>query len=429
MSIPVEIQPKQLPQLPATTSTLSVVCPPNNGSSFTENQQIIVDLPAGRGFLNPNSLYVRYKMTCTGMAGNAGTMIGTPVYTPFLNFQMLINNTVAENINDYNIYCEDMINLKVNVADKAGLSQALGYGNSSLTFTMNSVNGRVLSTTPDAFTLSGPLPCILSQCESYVPMFLFGATRIVITLDTLANIFNTITNVPTAYSITNFELCADYINFDPQVEAYYTSLANQAGKVVLKSSSVAVGSQPLASGASGSYQLPYSFRLASIKSLFLHSSPATATSATSNGKHDAIDITTNNGSYQFDVGGGVLYPARALSTLQNKAGIISELCLALYGNKNIASASLGITPATWNYTSSAASTAYTAPGMFIVGINTEKCPSSSSMLTGVSSLLAPVIARLEINTATSQACQVRMLAVFDALVEVDVMSREVRILQ
>lgn len=429
MSLPIELSPKQLPQLPASTSTLSVVCPPNNGSSFTENQQIIVDLPTGRGFLNPNSLYIRYKMTATGMAGNAGTMIGTPVYTPLLNFQMLINNTVAENINDYNVYCNDMINLKTNVADKAGLSQALGYGNTSLTFTMNSVNGRVLGTTPDSFYLSGPLPCLLSQCESYVPMFLFGATRFVITIDTLANIFNGITNVPTGFAITNFELCADYINFDPQVEAYYASLANQQGKIVLKSSSVAVGAQPVASAASGSYQLPFSFRLASIKSLFLHSSPAVATSATSNGKHDAIDITTNNGSYQFDIGGGVLYPARPLSTLQNKAGIVSELCLALYGNRNIASSSLGLTPATWNYTSGAASTAYTAPGMFIVGVNTEKCPSSTSMLTGVSSLLAPVIARLEINTATSQACQVRMIAVYDALLSIDVHSREVQIMQ
>ena len=169
--------------------------------------------------------------------------------------------------------------------------------------------------------------------------------------------------------------------------------------------------------------------MASIKSLLLHNSPALAPGATSGcGKHTALDITTNNGDYQFEVG-GVLYPPRALSTANNKAGIISELCLALFGNRNIASSSLGLSPATWNVTSSSYPDSYTAPGMFIVGSNTERVPSSSSMLTGVSSLLAPINVRLNIGTATSQACQVRLFAIYDALIEIDVNTREVRILQ
>jgi len=175
--------------------------------------------------------------------------------------------------------------------------------------------------------------------------------------------------------------------------------------------------------------LPFNYRLASIKSLFLHNSPAVAPGATTgNGKHCALDITTNNGDYQFELG-GMLYPPRALSTVNNKAGIISELCLALFGNRNIASNSLGLSPSTWNVTSGSYPDAYTAPGMFIVGVNTERVPSSSSMLTGVSSLLAPINVRLNINTATAQACQVRLFALYDALIEIDVNTREVRILQ
>ena len=428
MSLPSEVAPKQLGQLPPSTSCNSMVANPINGSTFTENQQIILDLVTGRGFLNPASFYYRARFTATGMAATDGQLIGCPAYSPFYQFQMLFNSQVTENIIDYNLYCEDMVNVKTDVASKQGLSPILGYGQLGNDFTMNNVNGRKLGASPTTFNVSAPLPCVLSQCESYVPLFLFGSVRIILTLDTIANMFNA-TNIPTGYTLTNFELCYDVINFDPAVEAYYASLANQAGKIVLKSSSVATGSQPLATGSSGSFQVPFNYRLASIKSLLLHTSPAVAPGATNGtGKHCALDVTSNNGDYQFEVG-GVLYPPRALSTVNNKAGIVSELCLALFGNRNILSSSLGLSPTTFNVTSSSYPDNYVAPGMFIVGVNTERVPSSTSMLTGVSSLLAPINVRVNANTALSQACQLRLYALYDALIEIDVNTREVRILQ
>ena len=428
MSLPSEVAPKQLGQLPPSTSCNSMVANPINGSTFTENQQIILDLVTGRGFLNPASFYYRARFTATGMAATDGQMIGCPAYSSFYQFQMLFNSQVTENIIDYNLYCEDMVNVKTDVASKQGLSPILGYGQLGNDFTMNNVNGRKLGASPTTFNVSAPLPCVLSQCESYVPLFLFGSVRIILTLDTIANMFNA-TNIPTGYTLTNFELCYDVINFDPAVEAYYASLANQAGKIVLKSSSVATGSQPLATGSSGSFQVPFNYRLASIKSLLLHTSPAVAPGATNGtGKHCALDVTSNNGDYQFEVG-GVLYPPRALSTVNNKAGIVSELCLALFGNRNILSSSLGLSPTTFNVTSSSYPDNYVAPGMFIVGVNTERVPSSTSMLTGVSSLLAPINVRVNANTALSQACQLRLYALYDALIEIDVNTREVRILQ
>jgi hypothetical protein len=429
VAVPVEVQPKRLPNLPDGTSTNSVVVTPVNGATFNDNGQIILDLPVGKGYLNPNSMYIRYRQSCTGMAAAGGTMIGIPLYTPFVQFQMLFNSQVVENISDYNIVCNDLVNLKLTAADKVGHSQNLGIGGTGTAFSFNSVNGRLLTATPDTYSVSGPLPCLLSQSESYVPLFLLNACRIILNIDTIANMFNTTANVPTGFAISNFELCMDVVSFPSYVDASYLAMANQQGKIVLKSSSWMVSSQPLASGSSGSFSLPYSFRLASVKSVFLHCSPAVATSVNSNGKFDSIDITSSNGDYQVDLAGGVLYPPRPLSTLLNKSGIISELCLALFGNRNILSASLGLTPATWNYTSAAATTTYTAPAMFIVGINSEKCATSNSVLTGASTLLSPIIARININTATSQATQVRALAYFDALISIDVNTRQVDILQ
>jgi hypothetical protein len=429
IAVPLEVQVKRSPTLPDGTSTNSVVVTPNNGAIFSDNGQIILDLPVGRGYLNPNSMYIRYRQTCSGMAGAGGTMIGIPLYTPFSQFQMLFNSQVVENISDYNIVMSDLVNLKMTAADKVGHSQNLGIGGTATNFSFNSVNGRLLGASPDVFSVSGPLPCLLSQSETYVPLFLLNACRIILNIDTIANMFNTTVNTPATFNISQFELCMDVVSFPAQVDAAYLSMVNQQGKIVLKSSSWMVSSQPLASGSSGTFSLPYSFRLASIKSVLLHASPAVATSATSNGKFDSIDITSNNGSFQIDIGGGTLYPPRPLSTLLNKSGLISELCLALFGNRNILSSSLGLTPATWNYTSASASTSYTATGMFIVGINSEKCSTSSAVLTGASTLLSPVVARIDINTATSQATQIRALVNFDALISIDVNTRQVDILQ
>lgn len=429
IALPQEIQVKRLPQLPPSTSCNSMVSVPVNGSSFTANQQIILDLNTGRGFLNPNSLYMRYTLTATGMAGAGGTAIGIPVYAPFSQFQLLFNSQVVENIVDYNLLCCDLVNVKTNPAQKVGLSQALGIGSKTISFIFETINGRTLTATPDAYSMSAPVPCLLSMSESYVPMFLFGAVRMIFTLDTIANIFNTTANIPTGYTITNFELCYDIINFDPSVEAYYQSMVNQNGKIVLKSSSWMTGSQPLATASSGSFQLPYNYRLASVKSVLLHCSPAGATSATSNGKFDSVDITSNNGQYQFEVG-GILYPQRPLDTLNNKNGIISELSLSLFGNRNVLSADLGLTPQTWNVLSSTyAGVTYQVPAMFFVGVNLERIPTSSAMLTGVSTLLAPINCRLNINTATGQATQLRLFAYYDALMEIDPMTRDVKILQ
>lgn len=439
MSLPIELSPKSLPQLPANTNTMSVVSAPSNGTVFTAGQPIIIDMITSRGFLNPSTMYFRYKKTVVG--GGGGTEIGCPAYNSFVNLQTLIDGNVVETINDYNLYCEDLINVKLNSAQKIGHANNLGYGSVDETFntpgvvvsiaTVNtptaatvtsiSPNGRLLVANESA-SLSAPFVCALSQCESHVPMFLMGSVRFILTVDTLANMYNTTANVPTGFSISNFELCYDLTIFDPSVEAYYKSLAVN-GKIILKSSSVASSTQPLATGSSGRFSFPFSFRLASVKSLLLHMSPAGGTSATSNGKHDSIDITDGFGSYQFDIAGS-LYPPRELSTSQNKNGIISELCLALFGNKNILSCDLGITPKTWNRTSASAASSYDEPSMFYVGVNTEKCVSSSSMLTGVSTALAPIMATVNLNgtNPTAQAITIRLFAMHDTLIQFDLMT-------
>lgn len=432
MSLPQEVQPKVMSQLPPNTRVTNVVCTPNNASVFNQSEQIVIDLP-NNGFMNPNSLYIRYRTSCTGHTAGAKFVAPIPLYAFCVNFQLLINNNVVENINDWNIYANDMVNLKLDPSNKVGLSQALGIGGVGTQFTLQQVNGRTLTATPDIFSMSGPLPCLLSQCENYVPLHLFGAIRMVFTLDTIANLFDAATTPPTGWQINSFEICFDSVNFGYEVESYYNSLANQQGKIVLKSSSASVSTNPLASGSGGGINLPYSIRLASIKSLITHFSPAMATSATSNGKWDSLDPSSSNGTFQYDIQGGTLLPARELSTALNKNAFISELALALYGNRSILNAQFGITPAGWNTTSSAygagGSRTFNEPSTWYFAQNSERCPSSNSLLTGMSSLTSPVVLKMNLNTNTSQALTCRLIALFDALLEIDINTREVKILQ
>lgn len=435
-AIPQEIAPKRLPQLPASTTTNSIVSTPINNSSFTPGSQILVDLVTGRGYLNPASFYYRAKIDVTKGAAVDAAICGIPAYSWMSSFQMLFNSNTVEQINDYGVLCSDLVNLKTNTAQKWGLASALGMSpvdvSGNNTFTSVNCYGRNLTTAGNAsFYVSAPLPCMLSQCDSYVPLNLFGNVRIIITVDSLANFINIGSGAAPApvsnFTISNFELCYDVVSFDPTIDQYYLSL-NRNGKLALKTSSWMTARQQVQSTTSGNQSLPYNFRLASVKSLLLHNARVNAVSATCNGRFDSIDITSSNGQYSFNLSGN-LYPPRPLDTLNNKAGIVSELCLSLYGNRNILSSDIGLTLDGFNATSTSPNSSNLQPACFFVGVNTERMPSNNVMLSGVSTLLAPIIANININTATSQVTNPILMAYYDAIMEIDVNTRDVKILQ
>ena len=85
--------------LPENTQNFNISCVLVSGGSFGPSSQIQVDL-GNRGFLDPASLLIRYKIQYTSTAGATGTQIvGTPVYIPFLRFETLVNsNTVETNL-------------------------------------------------------------------------------------------------------------------------------------------------------------------------------------------------------------------------------------------------------------------------------------------------------------------------------------------
>lgn len=431
VKLPREIDYASKPSsLPQGTSCINTVVVPSNGSSFNAATQdvIIFDLPS-RGYLVPSSMYIRYKLTTSGYSG-ATSIRGTPYAALFSKLETLIGSQVVESINQYGQLINMLVNLKMNNSAKAGMAAAFGYADSatasSVALTNVNCNGRLMaSTAPDNSFLSGPLGCLFSNADKLIPLKHMAGCRIQLTMDALANIFYAVTTTPTGAVISNMELCFDLIDFPSDVDVAVASMVDNTGKIHIKSQSYISSGQTLASGSLGSLELIYNYRLASIKSLFLNQSGVAGTSL--NKAYDSFDCTANNGSYQFFVA-SMPYPQRPLSTIQNRAGILVETASALGPAHDVTTNNLSVTPATFAYVVNGTTT-IAAPAQFWVATNTERISSNGVMLSGVSSQNSPISVRLDIGTATAAALTLQLIALYDAIIEVDVANKQVSLLQ
>jgi hypothetical protein len=409
-----------LPSLGENVVNTTVVIAPSNGSSFGESAIIQFDLPQ-RGFLDPNSLYLRYRITQTSAAG--AEIRGTPCYTPFVNLQTIFGSSIVENIQNWGQINAMLTNLTHNASQKAGLASAYGLGDYAVTTAVTqlgaNINGRVC-TANETISVATPLRCILSEAEKLVPLCLMSGVRIQLTVDSIANIFSTV--IPSAFALTSMELVYDQIDFGAGVEAMVRSMGD---KIYVKSCSYSCSNNTLASGSSGTLDLLYNTRLSSIKSLFANFGGTSAASV--NKVYDSYDVTSNNGDYSFSVG-GIQYPARPISTVTSKAGALMELKQAIGGIHSSETNNFSISAGEFAVVGNATTTVR-IPAKFYLGVNMEKLSTNGALLTGISSVSAPIGLRINTGTALPQAYNVAVIAMYDALIEVDTVSKNATVKQ
>ena len=83
-----------LASLPGGTNSIDMVVSPANGAVFsTDGASIAFDLPS-RGYLQPGSMYLRYKCAVTG-SGAKALMRGIPAYTPFVRSEIIIGWSIT----------------------------------------------------------------------------------------------------------------------------------------------------------------------------------------------------------------------------------------------------------------------------------------------------------------------------------------------
>ena len=406
-----------IPSLPDNSRSFQVASTPVNGASFAPSSIIQVDLNK-RGFIDPQSIYIRYKAVVAS-ATTASEMIGTPVYTPIQKMETIIGSTQIESINQFNQTANMLVNLTQDVASKYGQQYAYGYGGSSTASpNMSALDGKTIVAAGETFFVSAPIPCMLTSCEKLIPAFALPQIRLQFTLDSLANMFSVIGGV-TGLTISNFEVCYTIIDMGAEIEQMVMSM----GSFYLKTQSFFNMATTLNSSTSGSVTIPYNVQFASIKSLFAIFAGTASSSVNKWG--DSFDPTTGNGDFSFTIG-GVQYPQRTLSTVNNKAGLLQSLRQAvgsIYGSTN----SLSINSIEF-LRNSGDTTTSAEPAKFYIGVSTEKL-HSHALLTGISSQGSAILLNMNTATSTAQAHTVNLIVNYDALLTIDVVNGQVTVVK
>jgi len=412
--------------LPANAQNYLFAAVPCNGSSFTAGSIIQVDL-GSRGFLDPASLMIRYKYT--SVATGSTKMVGTPAYTPFIRLDTFINSQSVESINNWNTVCNMLTNLQLSVADKYGSQFALGYvDNGAATVgSLEKMDGRLCAAGGESGFMAAPCHCSLAYCEKLIPLFLLNGIRLQFTMDSLANMCSNISTDSatafTSFTVTNFEVIYNCIDLGADAQA---EVIRMNPKLKIKTQGFSTTVAPVAAGSSGAVNLIFNQRFASVKSAYLNMG-GTSTTYSANKNMDSFDITSGNGDYQLNVG-GVAYPQKPLSTLNNKAGILQELRRSMntiFGSN----VSMSINSYEFN-TGSGSVSDYTVPGKFWVGLNLQKLSiPQKAFFTGTSTQLSPISAIINVNTATSQLHNVMLVLNYDIIIEVDTLTKQCMYIQ
>jgi hypothetical protein len=441
-----------LPSLPECSSK-EVVLSAVNGNSFVAGNLVQWDFPQ-QGFLDPASLYIRYRVSLPQVATNTYFLKKIPVYTLIQKLEVLFGSQVVETINDYNVWTNLWSDLQMDVAQRYGSATSLGMTGDVTTYantTLSQASDGAILTPANVGTqnisLSAPLPCILSGAEKLVPLGMMPQVRLQITLESIANAFGLPGGVnaqaPASVTFSNMELCYTSVDFGGDVQEMVKSMGD---KIYIKSQSVSAMGNNVSVASVGTLDLIYNQRLASVKSLFATFCPITAGVAVAiNGKLDSVDITSSNGSLVFNIA-GVNYPQREVSTLYNRSSVMTELrkaCGALHADaffpcigRNEFNALDSAPPASevMTFTNNggaigATPTSITNPGKFYFGVNTEKLTTNGVLLSGISTQSAPISLRLQLGTATTYGYNVSVFALYDALIEVSPLMRDASVKQ
>lgn len=424
MSLPLQLDYSQsISELPECTNYEVTLVPSTGAGSYNPGSLIKFDFQQ-RGFIDPQSIVLRYKYTIT--AADGSEMIGTPAYTPFLRLETLIGSQIVESINQYNQVAGFLYaNTQMDVSQKYGQQPSLGYYSNTLIPNLELLDGRVC-TLNETGTFSAPLIGLLSSSAKLIPAFAMPSISVQLTMDSIANMFTSLalSIIPTAFVISNVELCYNMLDFGRDVESAILAMP----KLFLKCFSFSNSSATIATGSSGSLSLVYNQKYASVKAAYVLPTGSFVLSANKWG--DSYDVTSGSGDYSIMIAGQT-YPQRSLSVLNNKSYVLQELRRAS-GNINDKNNNLSVNSIEFNKVVTTA-TSYNSPSKFIIGIPLEKLhiPSDKAILTGISTNNSNITVNINTSTAVPAATSfnVNLILNYDAIIEVDTQTRDARVRQ
>lgn len=414
-----------IPSLPDGSMSNLITCRPVSGNTFDPQSIIEVDL-GNRGWCDPQSIAIRYKVSCTAGATSGSAVAGTPVYAPFARLATLVGGASIDSISQYNQVGHVLTTLSLDVGQKYGLQSSYGYSNATAG-NMMYLDGRLVAAGAQTYFVSAPLVgTILSNSSKMLPLFAMPQIRFQFTLDSLANIFcSELTGaegvkVATAFQIQNFELVYNMIDMGPSVEKMVYDMPS----VSIKTHGISNSSVAVPTGSAGSQSFIFNQRFASIRSAFACPNATIASKWA-----EIVDLTNGNGSYQFVVG-QVAVPQTPLSMNLNPSGVLQETRRAsgsLYEKSN--TFSINTTEFSKRINDVLTDDLYYEPGKVIIGVNTDKIQTGdNALLTGLSTYNTPISVNVEIGaTATDKACNLNLILNYDAILQLDPKARQLSV--
>ena len=448
-ALPKEIQyNKPMASLPMDTQMNNVNVRPSNGASFTPGGNIIqFDLPA-HSFLVPSSLTLRGLFKIDPNANtNVIKVRGIPAASWIQRVETIVGGSLLESVNDYGRLYNMIGQTKIDYATKAGLQVELALGGGGVDglspknpsfHTLNGREGPTSTGTDGAageFPFALPLGCLLASCGELIPLGHIGGVRVQITTAQLADYVTAIilggaaTTLPTV-TFSDLELNFDLVDFGAGMDSVVRSMADANGDLVMKSQGWNATNVNLpASAAATSATYIYNVRLSSIKSLVLQGTGEAGADAINAG-YDAVRVAGKTGSTQFFVANRPFPPTPLRET--NAAAVMSSLRQAFGEAHDVYSSNIAIPQKQWINTANplaadADPSTVEQPASHFVGVNTEKLSTNSVMMSGESSQLTPINVRLESSDALDTQATLTLFACYDALISVNVPTRQVSV--
>jgi hypothetical protein len=428
---------RKLPALPDGVSSQLLSLQATNGTGpFTPGSVIQFDLPSARDlYLDGKTMFIRFKITYTSGA-TAGVVRRKPVYTAFQKLDEFIGSTPINSVYNYHTAANLWVDTNMSVADIYGQQTAFGIGPipSGGTPTLDQFDSVTLTVSADnSIFLAAPVVCSAVQSADHLwPTGLMPPIRMQFTVASIADQAVLAANI-TGISISHPELCIQSIQM-PGVDAI---ISQSAPSLYVKCSGWANATTSLASGTSGYNSLIFNHRYESINNLFLVNSSSDATKGL-NGPLESFDLTSSNGTYQFMIG-QQLFPVQPINTSTSSSGRGSVLqylreCVGSITDQRNSMSINAVEFARLASSLSAAASTAVEPGKFYVGCPLSKLSSSNpyqsvSLLSGVSAASAPISVLVNIGTATGSGINSQLIAQYDLLVELDPMSKNIRLVQ
>ena len=425
---------KRLPALPEGVSSQLLSLQATNGTGpFTPGQVIQFDLPSRQNlYLDGKTMFIRYKIVYTSGA-TAGVVRRKPVYTAFQKLDEFCGSTPINSVYNYHTVANLWVDTNMSVADIYGQQYGFGTTPQSATPTLDQFDSYTLPTVSadNTLFLAAPVVCSsIASADHLIPTGLMPPLRLQFTIASIADQATVTANI-TNIQIFNPELCIQSIDM-PNVD---NIVAMSAPKLFLKMTSWANASNSLASGATGFQTFIYNHRYESIENLFLVCSAAAVAKGV-NGPLESFDITgVNGGTVQFQIGQS-LYPQMPINTTigGGKASILQylrESVGSIVDQRN----SMSINSVEFGYFASGAtlSTA-TEPAKCYFSVPLSKIQSSNpyqavTLLSGVSAASTPISVLVNIGTATQANMNIQLVCQYTELLEIDPMTKSVRVIQ